>query len=331
MTRLLRVELRRVFSRRLALALMLLPLVFVAVGFVGVHVELSTAEDNRAEAQRFYEQALEDWQDNGAEMVADCVEQEALEQERSGDPGIDFGCDQMREPVLADFLFEPEPVQEQLVGAVAALGLPVAVLALLIGATTTAAEFTARSIGTWLTFEPRRDRVWGTKVLAAAIAVVPMALAYVGALALGIPLIYRINDAAGSLSSGAWADVLATGGRAVTVVAVAGAVGAALGMLLRNTGAVLGVLVAYTIVVEGLLRGFVGRLEPYLLTRNVEAWLRAGVEWTTFDCTPSPEGGEECVEVVRTIGLVDASLLLGGVAAGLLVLSWLIFRRSDID
>lgn len=331
MTRLLRVELRRVFSRRLVLTLMLLPLVFVAVGFIGVHVELSNAEANRAEAQQFYEQALEDWQDDGAEMVAECVEQEELERERTGNPSIDFGCDQMREPVLADFLFEPQPVDQQLVGAIVALALPVAVLALLIGATTTAAEFTARSIGTWLTFEPRRDRVWGTKVLAAAIAVVPMALAFLGGFALGIPLIYRFNDAPAALSAAAWGDVLAAGGRAVAIVAVAGAVGAALGMLLRNTGAVLGVLVAYTIVVEGLLRGFVSRLDPYLLTRNAEAWLRAGLEWTSVECSPSPDGGEECVEVVRTISLLDASLLLGGVAAGLLALSWLLFRRSDID
>jgi ABC-2 type transport system permease protein len=237
----------------------------------------------------------------------------------------------MREPVLSDFLFEPRPVDQQLVGAIAALALPVAVLALLIGATSTAAEFTARSIGTWLTFEPRRDRVWGTKVLAAALSVVPMALAFVGGLAVGIPVIYLFNDAPASLSSAAWGDVLATGGRAVVVVAVAGAVGAALGMLLRNTGAVLGVLVAYTIVVEGLLRGFVSRLDPYLVTRNVEAWLRAGLEWTSFECSPSPAGGEECVEVVRTISLVDASLLLGGVAVVVLVLSWVLFRRSDID
>lgn len=331
MTRLLRVELRRVFSRRLVLALMLLPLVFVVLGFIGVHVELSSAEANRAQAQEFYEQSLEDWQDNGAQMVAECVEAEARDRESSNDPNLDYGCDQMREPVLADFLVEPQPVDEQLVGAVAALALPVAVLALLIGATTTAAEFTTRSIGTWLTFEPRRDRVWVTKVLAAAVAVVPMALAFVALLALGIPLVYRFNDAPAALAPAAWGDVLATGGRAVAVVAVAGAVGAALGMLLRNTGAVLGVLVAYTIVVEGLLRGFVPRLDPYLVTRNVEAWLRAGLEWTSFECSPSPEGGEECVEVVRTISLVDASLLLAGVSAVVLVLSWVLFRRSDID
>jgi ABC-2 type transport system permease protein len=331
MTRLLGVELRRVASRRLVLALMVLPLAFVALALVGIHLDLSMAEANRAEGERFYEQALVDWEENGAQMVADCREVQEQERELSGDPSLDFGCDQMREPVLEDFVFEPPPVREQLVNAVAALGVPVAVLAMLIGATTTAAEFSARTVGTWLTFEPRRDRVWGSKTLAATVGVLPMVVAVLAALAVGIPLVYRLNDDPATLAGGAWGEVAATGGRAVVLAMLAAALGAGLGMLLRNTGAVLGVLVAYAVVVEGLLQGFVPRVHAYLLARNAEAWLRGGLEWTDLECSPSPDGGQECVEVVRTVSLLDAGLLLGGVMAVVLVLSWLHFRRSDID
>jgi ABC-2 type transport system permease protein len=329
-SRLLTVELRRLFARRLVLALMSLALVVTVLAFVGVHLELRSAEANAVQAQEFYEEALAAWEEFGEQDKAECEEAEAQERERTGQAEIDFGCEGMGRPVLEDFLWQPPGVAEQVRIALAGLTVAVATLALLVGGTFTAAEFSTRAIGTWLTFEPRRDRVWAAKVLAAALGVVPVAVLFVVLLLVGIPAVYRLNGVAATLSAAVWGDVLAGAGRAVLLVAVAAAAGAALGMLLRNTAALLGLVVGYVILVEGILRNVLTWLDPFVLSRGMEAWIRGGLTWQTYDCSTLTELGD-CREVVRSLSAADAAVQLGVVLLVVLGLSWLRFRRSDIE
>lgn len=328
MTRLTGVELRRMASRRLVQVTMVLMLAVVALSLLGVFQATYDLAGQQAEAREWYEQAREDWELNGEQMVAECLDQEERERELSGDPALDFGCEQMTEPRLDDFMMGPQSLFRQYRDLLGFTTYPVLFLALLVGATSTAAEFTTRAIGTWLTFEPRRDRVFGSKVLAGALGVVPMAVAFVALILLGTAAVFRFNGADDSVSASEWSTLAWMGARIVLLLAVAGAIGAAAGTLLRHTAAVLGVVIGYLAVVEMVLRSMFPALVRYALSTSADAWINDGKEWTTYDCTSD---GMTCQETVHTLSLTQGATFLGLVTLVIVLVSWLAFRRADID
>jgi ABC-2 type transport system permease protein len=201
-------------------------------------------------------------------------------------------------------------------------------LVLVIGATSTAAEFASRTMGTWLTFEPRRDRVYGSKVLAAGLGTVPVAVGYLALVVLGVSAIFRYHGIDDHISTSEWTQLGWAGVRSIALLSVVAAVGAAAGLLLRHTAAVLGAVLGYAVVLEMMLRAFRPDLEQYLLSRNVLAWVQDGHEWATWDCPPT---GGECTETMHQISLAHGATVIGIVAVVVLLASFLVFRRRDVD
>jgi ABC-2 type transport system permease protein len=327
MSRLTRVELRRLLRRRLTLFVLLG--ILVAVGLQVTQTGLQArppAAGERAAATASFEQAQKDYAENGEQQRADCLQSQA--EARAGDPSADFGCD-MQAPTLAMFLkpeltFATDTRPVLLTG-----GLLLVLAALVLGTGFTASEFSTGSIGTWLTFEPRRLRVYGSKIVAAGVGVIPLAVVTVVA---SVTSVWIFASLWGNATAGAstWGHVAAVGARVVLLAAAVAAVGAALGILLRHTAAVLGVALAWAVAGEGILGGAVPSAQPWLLATNVTGWMTHGTTYSVQKCTSSADGGFSCSSVEKALSFTHSATYLGVLVLALLLATALVFRRRDV-
>lgn len=327
MIRLTVVELRRLFSRRLVLLAMLASLAVVALMLVVTWTTvqpMSAAE--QAQAEQFYADELERWAEHGDEQVASCEEAEASESEATGED-VDYGCDQMA-PQREWYVVTPPSFADTLPTLLGVLSTALVFLPLLIGTTFTAAELSTGSMSNWLTFEPRRGLVYASKLVAAALGVVPMTLV---ALVGSIGGAWLINDAQGltdSMTAEVWTDVTWTAVRILALAVVVSAVGAALGFLLRHTAAVLGLAVGYGIVVEGVLGSVLPALSPWKLLLNIESWVQDGTSYWVYECT-TDAGGTMCDGVEKVVTLDHSAWYLLVLCTAVILLGAVLFRRRD--
>lgn len=332
MTTLTRVELRRLLARKILHVTLLAIVVTIGASLWGLSSNLRTPVQIEQQARADLEMALQDWemyaQDQDSADVQQCLEDERRERNAQGDQTIDFGC-VWEEPVLEDFLegYRPPSLADSYEQLLVGTGMLVFFAALLGGSTFTAAEHSHRTLGTWLTFEPRRDRVFGSKILAAGLAALPVAVIAGALILLGTAALYKFKGVDDAVTPSEWADLGWMGARIVLLAVVLGMVGAAAGLLLRNTGAVLGIVVGYLLVVENLVNGLVPSLSRYLISNNLLAWVNDG--HTLFEWRCGPTG--ECREVLTPISLEHGALVIGIVALAVILASWLVFRRRDVD
>ena len=174
-----------------------------------------------------------------------------------------------------------------------------------------AAEFSTGSIGNWLTFAPRRVRVFLSKMLAAALAIVPVAAVAVGLVLGGSWLFYRHFD---TLEAAAVETDLSSpvhvALRIVALAPVVALIGAGLGFLVRHTAAVLGTLLGWLVLVEAILANQVQSLRPWTLTTNVSAWVEGGTEYFISECTTSATG-QSCAYAPHFLSQTHAAVYLG--------------------
>ncbi|MEE6272853.1 hypothetical protein [Georgenia wangjunii] len=329
MSRLVRVELRRLFARRFVLALMLgslaVPVLLLVSAWQSVQPPTPAAV---AEAERFYAEAVAMWEADGEEMLAQCEADEEAERARSG-ADVDFGCEFMGPPQRSDFLFSAPPFHEVMQTSLLSLTPLAGFLGVLVGATATAAEFSTGSMGTWLTFEPRRMRVYASKVLAPGLGVVPVAVVILALALLGSWVIYGTQDLAGGTLAHHWRDAAWTGARLVVLAGGAAVVGAALGFLLRHVAAVLGVVIAYGVVAEGLGRGLLPQVQPYLVLVNVTAWAADGTTYYVEECTTTSLG-MTCDYTDQVLTLAQSAGYLAALTVLLVGAGAFLFHRRDV-
>ena len=324
MTRMLRVELRRLVARKVVWVTLIGAVAIVLVTVFGVYTQARQIDRARAGADTAYQQMVED----NERMIEQCKLEEAQERRRSGDPAVDFGCEQMQPPSIEDMYGQMPALTEQYRMLLRGLVYPFAFLALAMGSTAVAAEFSHRTMGTLLTFEPRRTRVFLAKVLAPAIAAVPMTVAGVLLVMVGVPAVFRWFRIDDGVPAEDWRFLLWMALRVVAVAAVAGAFGAAAAFLVRHSGVVIGVLVGYLVLAEGFIGNMFMPVQRYMLGRNIEAFVNDGAEWETWsNCT----GFGECVPVRHTLSMTHGAVELAVLLVLVCVLAWARFRTADVD
>lgn len=328
MTRLLRVELRRLFTRR-APWLALVAAVLVALAALwGVHQQANQIDRARSGADTALQQEQERWEQEGEQWVADCEREQDSERRRTGDGTIDFGCDQMGPPTAEDFYGSMPSLVDQYDELLGYLVYPLLLLPLALGSTHVAAEFSHRTMGAWLTFVPRRGPVYASKLGSAALAAVPVVGLGLALVLVGVPALFRWHGIDDGVSGTQWGDLLWKAVRMILLGAAAGAFGAAAGFLLRHSGAVIGLMLGYLTIVEGIVGSMLPSLSRYLLGNNIDAVVDDGTEWRTYvDCTATGP----CREVVHTLDLGQGVLLLALVLGVLAALALWRFHRSDVD
>lgn len=328
MRSLLGIELRRFFARRLTrLTALALFLGIVAAG-IGMAVnsdrDLAGAQRRAAAEQAQFIQS----QEAGRQQ---CLATVPADQADEQCPPVGDA------PPIASFLRDPrisfhDHVRD-LIRTGAIIGSLVAVL---LCASAIGAEWQAGTFATWLTWEPRRLRVGASKVFAGvlgSVAVVVVATALlvgVAALVAGTRGTFHtvLQDVPPQPHFAEQTWTLA--GRAVAIVALLGAVGAGLALLLRHTVAALGVAIGYLIVGEGVLGQLNhGDLRHHLLQSRLNALLDGRYSWMvpirepdgSIDFSPAHQ---------KVVHASVASVEIVVVVAILLAVAGVALRRRDI-
>lgn len=329
--RLIGVELRRILARRILLLAGLGAIVVSLLALFGVHELSVSLNSQRASAQMMLEEARGYWEPASPQDYQMCVRDEARISQESGQDDIDFGCEQLRRPpILQDFLPVYPSMAEQYRELLGYLVYPFLFLGLAAGSTSVAAEFTHRTMGSWLTFVPRRLPVFTAKVAAAALVGIPIAALGLVLVLLGVPALFRYHGIDDGVSGAEWVSLGWQALRIVGLAAMAAAFGAGAAFLVRHSAVVLGIMIGYLVLAEGILRGFYPSVTPWLLGTNLAAFVDHGTTWTqwpafcddvTISCTPT----------THELSFTHGTLVLSAVLVLTLGVALLRFHRSDVE
>ena len=208
--------------------------------------------------------------------------------------------------------------------------LLVAIVAFMIAASFIGAEYGSGSIANWLTFIPRRGRVFWSKLLTVA-GFATLLGAFGAALAVGgvLTLAHLHGSRIESVR-----ELAEMGARSVLPVVVLAVVGFCLGLLTRHTAGAIGVLLAFLavwFVRTGPLSSlaWAQRITPWNPEGNIAAIIQQGYTYVVQVEKVTPDGVN--IDFVHytvslTHGAVYWSILLTLVVLG----SLLIFRRRDV-
>lgn len=318
MTRLVVVELRRLLARRLIL--------FAAIGvLVIIGITAFSAND------QVYQLTPARVAQVKAEQLQPCLDSQA--QARQTDPTADFHCTEIGQfgnPGAVSSTFATVATT-----SVSSMAYFLIFVAFLVGVSFVAAEFSSGAISTWLTYEPRRGRVYASKLVAVGTGVLLVAVVAVALVVVAVYLIARSNQIVGTTSGDPGRGLLGTAVRTIAVVGIAGVLGAVVAALLRHTAAALGLAIGYLVVIEGLvldaLRTGVPESRPWLIFYNVQAWLQGGLpNYRAFDQPQvcAPDGSCQLPELIST---AHAGIYLLVLSVVLVAVGGAVFRRRDIN
>jgi ABC-2 type transport system permease protein len=329
MTRLTRVELRRLFSRRLTSIAILGALVITGLLLFSSYQEAKPLSGAEMTSQRAsFDEQRKQWDANGPQMVKDCLTQQAEVQK--SDPKADLACNRM-EPRWESWGKPVAKFSQMMPTALTGGSLLLAFVGFLIGAGFVAAEFSSGSMANWLTFEPRRLRVYGSKLGAAGLGLLPIAVAVLAALTGGVWLIVGHFASTAGTTARVWGNLAQMGGRAVALAVAAALAGAAMGVLFRHTAAVLGIAVGYLVLVEGVFRQALQGAQPWLLSLNFQSWLQHGAKYYPLVCKTDAQGNYSCQGVETLLTFAHSSTYLGVLVLLIVALAALTFRRRDVS
>lgn len=195
----------------------------------------------------------------------------------------------------------------------ASVGMPLIMLAWLLGASAIGAEWANRTMTTTLTWESRRTRVLGAKILAVALISFVWILVLQALLSAIMYPVAALRGSTEGLDMDWWLDA----GRVALSISAVGAIAAVLGASIatvgRHTAAALGAGFFYLAVVEGLVRGFKPAWIDWLVGDNAVVVIVGDLETNPLGHSPGA-----------------ALLLLVAYAAGLALLATAVFRRRDL-
>jgi ABC-2 type transport system permease protein len=318
--RLIGAELNRLLSRRLTLVLTLA--VIAVVGIFQLAVAQSVTPPSAAqvaEARQGYEEYRKDWQANHEEWEQECVDEGGTAQD----------CAQP-EPTEADWGLAPTAFNEIAQAGVTFSVVMAMLSAYLLAASSIGAEYSTGSLGNWLTFVPRREKVYAAKVAALALGSAALAV-LTGLLMVGAASIVTV--AVGQPLTGL-GTVVQTAARGIPLVVFAAVLGFCVAMLTRHTVAALGALLGYGLLVLGLyVVSFavpvLSLLKRWQLETNIAAFLMHGYNYQVIQRVASSEG-VSIEGVMRTLGFGAASAYLAAIGLALLIITLLVFRRRDV-
>jgi ABC-type transport system involved in multi-copper enzyme maturation permease subunit len=223
-----------------------------------------------------------------------------------------------------DFCAEQIPVQEfdptfrliSLEDIFAGTSVPLIILGMALGASFIGAEWHSGTITTFLTWEPRRTRVMAGKVMVAMTGVFLSAVALQAILGLVLWPVAALRGSVAGADAAWFADVVAVVARGALIAGLAAAIGFALASAARNTTTALIIGFVYFAVVEGLLRGFRPKWQPWLIGDNAAAFV-SGDPASVFSLGNSH-------------GVLAALLVVVAYAFGLVALATFAFRVRDV-
>lgn len=185
-------------------------------------------------------------------------------------------------------------------GALAVTAIFLAVGGLLGGAAVVGGEWKAGTVGTVLTWEPRRVRLHAARLGACGILAWLLAFVLQAVFLAGfLPAVVAHGSSAGA--DGAWALALvAAMARVATIAALAAVVGGAVATVGRGTAVALGVIGGWLAVGESMVRGWRPGLARHLLSENASILLT----WADLDGESWSRAPAVALAVLVAYGLI---------------------------
>lgn len=310
--RLLRVELRRLFSRRAVIVMMVLGA--LACGAIAAGILYETRPPSAADLA-------------GAQRDVDRINQDRFTQRRLDrcveKTGEVERCERRTLLTVDDYFYRQKLSPAQFKGWLIPMAGVAAAVAFLVGATFVGADFSSGSVGTQLLFEPSRLKVWAAKAGAAVVGAAGFAGLALALTNAAIWLFAKSWDR--PFRDGLGGDWSAALGRGVVLAAAAAVGGYALVVLARHTAAALGVLAVYGIAGEAVLRNVWTGSEKWLFSNHVFSWVGGDFKRQLYvECY----GG--CPPVILDFTKPFAATYMGLVLLAVGLGSVLVFRRRDV-
>lgn len=151
--------------------------------------------------------------------------------------------------------------------------VPLAMLALFLGASFVGAEWQKGTMTTTLTWENRRLVLFAAKTVAVIVGSLVLFVVLQALLALLLLPSALFRGSTEGLDATWWQDAGATLARCAAATVVAGVVGMSLASLGRNTAAALGIGFGYMVVLENLIRALKPQWQQWLVIDNVAAFI----------------------------------------------------------
>ena len=329
MMTLTKVELRRLFSRRLTLIALLGALAVTGLLLSEVYQQAKPLSGLQLSFQKSqFDQAHKSWETNGVQQVQECQKQQAISQK--SDPKANFHCNEM-EPKWANWGKPKVKFVDLMQSNLLNWSYLITFIAFLIGSGFVAAEFSSGSMGNWLTFEPRRMRVYVSKLAAAGVGLIPATLALLGLLFAGVWVISAHFGSTAGTTPKMWSDLERMASRSLALAVAAAVVGAAMGTLLRHTAAVFGIAMGYLVIVEGIFGHLLQYSQPWLLRLNMTGWLQHGTKYYIQTCKTDTQGNFRCDGIEKFLGFGHSRTYLGILAVLVIALSAMVFQRRDVN
>jgi hypothetical protein len=307
--RLLGVELRRAFARRLTKAVFILCLAGIIAAGLSVFFT-SKRETIRILPSGPKIAAFVDACTRGEPLPVDV--QPVLPAVGSNERAA--ACQQFVDQIAGETIDKRFHIVQlmDIIKHVSAMG---AIVAWLLGASLIGAEWRSGSFATLLTWEPRRVRVMVAKVIAAVLVSFAIVMVLEGLLvgALFPAAVYHGSTAGANAHF--WHQFTYLGLRSGALAAAAALAGFAIGAIGRNTAASLGVGFFYIAVVEGAIVGnFIPKARPWLLVRNAIVFINNTRVFEIPHRTP-----------------LQAGLITFGYAVALFLIATLVTRARDVN
>lgn len=302
MIAILRVELRRLITRRLARVVLLLAVIGIAiagiVNLVRSH-ELDPAARDRLERRD--------------QNIESCLQGEKrIPRWARGIPEEEM--DDFCRYNMGPFVEDPRFHLSSLVGIFEGTSALWVIAAWLVGASFIGAEWHTGNLATTLTWEPRRIRLFVAKVAACALGAFVATMLLQALLGLALTPAAVLRGSTENLTGTFWANAIQTALRIGGLSAIAATLGLSVASIGRNTGAALGAGFAYFAVVESGIRALRPGWVEWLVTEN------AGILIT----------GDPSIFHLGDKNILNAALVLTAYAFALLAAALILFRKRDV-
>ncbi|NLF06072.1 MAG: hypothetical protein GX593_13890, partial [Actinomycetales bacterium] len=257
-----------------------------------------------------------------------CLTDEALDRETY--PDVDWGCElNLVAPVLSDYLGEQTFVSTGL-ELIDGVTLGILLLVLFASVSFVAAEFSTGAIGTWLTFEPRRVRVYASKLGAAVLGASALGLVGYVITVTSVYLPFAVRGTTGEVTAQTWAGVAAGLGRFVIASALVATLSVALAFLLRHLAAAIGVAIGW-LAFEQLAALAYPHAQRWVVMTNLSALREGGTSYYLDVCTFDEVLARRVCEWTEfPVSALQGGLVLGAIVSALTVVALLVFRRRDV-
>ena len=204
--------------------------------------------------------------------------------------------------------------------AVLAIGIYLYVLIVGIAASAVGADYRAGTIGTLLTWEPRRVRVGLARVAAVAVVAVALYLVVTTCFSLGWWLGASMRGSTAGADGQFWSGVVAVVARGAAGAALIAALTAGLALITRGTVGALMVWFGYLIGIEAILGNRITGLHASLLLANLGAFLQGTNLFVRSNFGEVRHFARPTDGLVRTVVITAVVVALGVVA----------FSRRDV-